>query len=172
MQLKTERLVLRQFAETDFAALCEIAADPEVLRYRRADVISEERTRDFLRHAQTAPLADPQLNFPFAIVLAESNRLIGECGLTRLEAEQDEAFLWYSLNRHYWGQGYATEAARALVRFGLIEVGLHRISAGCHAENIASQRVLEKIGFRLAGRVPVTDGLRFNLQRNEFDEAK
>ena len=60
--------------------------------------------------------------------------------------------LGYDLAPRYWGRGYATEAARAIVRFGFEELGLHRIWSWCIADNVASARVMEKVGMRLEGR--------------------
>ena len=59
----------------------------------------------------------------------------------------------YEFNPDYWGRGYATEAAREMLRFGFEELQLHRITAGCIADNAASAHVLEKIGMKLEGRL-------------------
>jgi RimJ/RimL family protein N-acetyltransferase len=162
--LLTERLILREFVEADFDALREIAADPEVLRYRSRQSIPPEATREFMRYAMAqAAEARPQ-QYARAIMLRNERRVIGEIGLTITNPEYDEAFMWYSMNRAFWGQGYATEAADRLLRFGFEEAGLRRIFAECYLENAASARVLEKIGLLPE---PVTDGgrLRFGLSR-------
>ena len=63
------------------------------------------------------------------------------------------AWIGYCFNRRYWGRGYATEAARAVVDFGFASLGLHRIFATCAPENTASARVLEKLGMRREGHM-------------------
>src|SRR5450432_3912765 len=124
MQLVTERLVLREFADTDFDGLREIASDPEVLRYRSRSVITPEATREFINNARTRAAEQPRQQYALAAGLKDSLRLIGELGLTITSSRYDEAYLWYSMNRGDWGQGYATEAAGRLARFGFEEAGL------------------------------------------------
>jgi RimJ/RimL family protein N-acetyltransferase len=62
-----------------------------------------------------------------------------------------QASIGYEIAPRYWGKGYATEAARAMVAFGFGELRLHRIWARCVADNVASYRVLEKVGMRREG---------------------
>ena len=73
-----------------------------------------------------------------------------------------EADLGYELDPRYWENGYATEAARALLAFGFQELGLHRIWAQCIAENVASAHVLEKIGMQQEG----------HLRQNEWMQGR
>jgi RimJ/RimL family protein N-acetyltransferase len=102
----------------------------------------------------------PRTRFQLAVTLKAGSRLIGNCGI-RLSASRDvpperlyhEAEIGYELAPDEWGHGYATEAAREIVRFGFDELGLHRITAWTVADNTASVRVLEKIGMRLEGRL-------------------
>ena len=145
--LLTPRLSLREFAPEDFEALREMDGDPEVLRWRSRLVITPEMTREFLAQAAAAAEAPRQL-YAFAVTLRADGQLVGQCGLTIVNRGYDEAFLWYSLNRQVWGQGYTTEAARRVLQFGFEAAGLRRIFAECKLENQASARVMEKIGLR------------------------
>jgi [ribosomal protein S5]-alanine N-acetyltransferase len=77
--------------------------------------------------------------------------LIGNGGLRMQNAYARIADLGYELDQNYWGRGYATEAARALLEFGFHELRLHRIWANCIEENVASAHVLEKIGMTREG---------------------
>jgi [ribosomal protein S5]-alanine N-acetyltransferase len=148
MILSTQRLILREFLDADFDALREIAADPEVLRYRSRSVITAEATREFMAAVQAEAAEQPRQRYALAVVLQDGRRLIGEMGLNITSSHYDEAYLWYSMNRRYWGQGYATEAAARLLLFGFEQAGLRRIFAECHIQNRASARVLEKIGLQ------------------------
>ena len=67
--------------------------------------------------------------------------------------EDAETDIGYELGPRLWGQGYVTEAARAMVDFGFRELRLHRLSSWCIADNAAPARVLEKVGFTLEGRL-------------------
>jgi ribosomal-protein-alanine N-acetyltransferase len=162
-RLLSERLLLREFDEADFDALREIDSDPEILRYRSRQEITPAATREFLIQAQAQAAEQPRQQYALAVALREDERLVGQCGLTVVSARYDEAFLWYSINRRDWGQGFATEAAARLLRYGFEEAGLRRIFAECHPDNLASARVLEKIGMRREA-TGMTEPLRFALE--------
>ncbi len=89
--------------------------------------------------------------FQLALTLKENGKLIGNAGVRKENASDHQAELGYEINPQFWGQGYASEAARAMRDFGFQKLGLHRIWANCLKENGASRRVLEKIGMRLEG---------------------
>jgi len=146
--IDTRRLRLREFVENDFAALREIEADPEILRYRSRKVIPEAATLEFLQTCQRLAQEQPRKQYPFAIVLRDEGRLIGQIGLTLLPSEFRQAYLWYSLNRRYWGNGYMTEAVRAVVDYGFRQLDICRLHAFCRVDNRASWRVLERAGFQ------------------------
>jgi RimJ/RimL family protein N-acetyltransferase len=95
----------------------------------------------------------PRRKFQLAITLPDDGRLIGNCGIRRKPDQDWEADIGYELAPEYWGRGYATEAALAVVSFGFRELELHRISSWCIADNSASARVLEKAGLRPEGRL-------------------
>ena len=149
--LQTERLVLRPFRESDYEDVHAYASDPEVTRYTSFGPNSPEETMDFLRRTAESRLQDPRTDYGFAIALRESGRVIGGTGLHHLEHEPRIAELGYVLHRDFWGQGYAAEAARAVIDFGFNHLGLHRIYARYHPENRASARVMEKLGMKFEG---------------------
>jgi RimJ/RimL family protein N-acetyltransferase len=150
--LETNRLVLREFEAGDWEAVHEYASDPQVVRYVEWGPNSEEDTRAFLQYALTPP-EQPRRQCSLAIVLKAEGRLIGGCSIAVSNPEQREGWIGYIFNRDFWGQGYATETARALVAFGFEQLGLHRILATCDPENVASARVLEKAGMRREGHL-------------------
>jgi ribosomal-protein-alanine N-acetyltransferase len=165
--LFTPRLLLREFAADDFEALREIDGDPEVLRWRSRRVITPDMTREFLVQAAAAAGEEPRQQYAFAVALlpAKSGALIGQVGLTIITTRYDEAFMWYSVNRRFWGQGYMTEAARRMLEFGFEAAGLRRIFAECHPDNTASARVMEKIGLLLEDHPADEDPLLANRVR-------
>jgi RimJ/RimL family protein N-acetyltransferase len=156
--LQTERLTLRAYALTDVPALVALAGAREVAAttLRIPHPYSESDARDFVASAQEDQVCGAGLHL--AIVLRDSDMLCGGVGL-RIESEHRRAELGYWIGVPYWGNGYGTEAARALVRYGFETLGLRRIFA-CHfAGNLASARVLRKGGMRHEGR------LRAHLQK-------
>jgi RimJ/RimL family protein N-acetyltransferase len=144
-QLFTRRLHLRRPTEADAAAIIAIAGDWEVAR-RLARVphpYGELEFRYFLE--QVVP------NQPtWAIVSRESNEVVGVIGLTP-HGEHSSAELGYYVSRGRWGQGFATEAGACVVRLGIEQLGYSRLTSGYHADNPASGRVLEKLGFKPIG---------------------
>ena len=149
--LTTERLLLRDFVEDDWRAVHEYAVDPEVVRYVEWGPNTEQHTQEFIARTISQQQAEPRRQYELAVVLKDTNCLIGACGLRLSRPEHHGGDFGYCFNRQFWGQGYATEAARAIVRFGFEQCGLHRIFATCDALNVASARVLEKLGMRREG---------------------
>jgi RimJ/RimL family protein N-acetyltransferase len=88
----------------------------------------------------------------FAVERREDGALLGAIGL-RIERDHERAELGYWIGVPYWGQGYATEAARAVMDFGFDELGLNRVYARHMGSNPASGRVMEKIGMRFEGEL-------------------
>ena len=89
--------------------------------------------------------------FDWALEHKESGRMIGTCGFSRIDETNLCAELGYVLNRVYWGQGLAVEAAREVIRIGFEVLSFNRIEARYMVENQASARVLEKLGFTFEG---------------------
>jgi len=151
MELTTERLVLREFAADDVEAVQDYASDPEVCRYVEWGPNSVDATRAFLALAMQESVAEPRETFTFAVT--EAGRLLGAAALVVVSHAHQRGSLGYVLRRDTWGRGLATESARALIRFGFEELGLHRIEATCDPRNAGSARVLEKAGMTQEGRI-------------------
>ena len=146
--LQSERLILREFREDDFEAVHAYASDLEVVRHMTWGPNSEAETREFLKRNQSHAEVDPRVDYGLAVIRQVSGELIGGIGL---HADGSNAMLGYCYARSAWGQGYATEAARLLMDFGFVSLGVHRIWAGCDSENAGSIRVLQKLGMRQEG---------------------
>jgi RimJ/RimL family protein N-acetyltransferase len=150
-RITTDRLLLRELRKEDWQAVHEYGSDPEVVRFVEFGPNTEEETRDFIRRATASAEDEPRKGHDFAVVRGKDGRLIGGCGIYVTKPEHREAFIGYVFNREYWGNGYATEAAQALLRYGFETLRMHRIFATCDPENRASARVLEKTGMRREG---------------------
>ena len=160
MILTTDRLVLREFEETDWPAVLAYQSDPLYLRYYHWTHRTEQDVREFVRAFIASRDEDPRTKFQFAIVLPPDGPLIGNCGIRMESADAREADIGYELDSRYWGRGYATEAARALLSFGFADLGLHRIWSWCIAENVGSAHVLQKIGMRWEGHLRENERMR------------
>lgn len=129
----------------------EYAGDPEVVRYLEWGPNSSDETVAFLEGTLACQKEKPRRIYEFAITLKTSGKLIGACGLRVHDNDSEQADIGYCYNRHFWGQGYATEVCRAVLAYGFKHLGLHRIVATCDLNNIASATVLRKSGMRQEG---------------------
>jgi ribosomal-protein-alanine N-acetyltransferase len=153
VEIVTARLRLREFVPADWPAVLAYQSDPRYLRYYDWSERTEEAVRAFVARFISWQAQEPRLKFQLAITLPAEGRLIGNCGLRLESAGETEADLGYELAPGDWGQGYASEAAAAMLRVGFAELGLHRIWGACVAENTVSARVMEKLGMRHEGRL-------------------
>jgi ribosomal-protein-alanine N-acetyltransferase len=162
MILTTERLLLRDFVESDWEAVLAYEQNPLYLRYYEWTERTPEDVRAFIQRFLDHQNQEPRIKFQFAVTLKSTGQLIGNCGVRRNSAEAFKGDMGYELDPDHWGKGYATEAARAVLRFGFTDMGLHRVSAACVADNTGSAHVLEKIGMQQEGR----------LRENEYYKGK
>lgn len=105
------------------------------------------------------------------VVLRETGAFIGWCGLDNLEPARPNPVIFYLLKAEYWGQGYATEAAGALLETAFCELALARVDGGAEFANAASKRVMEKVGMRYLG-LDAEGGHAFTISREEFLAAR
>ena len=112
---------------------------------------TREETQNYIQRGIADRKQEPRRNYELAVVLPAEDRQIRGCSLGILDLENHEGEIGYILNRDFWGQGYGTETATALLRFGFEQLDLHRIVATCDRYNIGSARVLEKVGMRREG---------------------
>lgn len=148
MELRTDRLLLRELEESDAAACNEYERDPEVVRLQSNGTRTLEESLAYIQKSRATMIASPRRTFDLAVVLPGEDRLIGRAGIHVTDPEIREATIWYVLHPAHWGKGYIPEAMRALVDHGFGELGLHRVYADCDPGNHASARVAEKLGMR------------------------
>ena len=144
--LETARLRLRPYSEADIPELLPLIGVREVAAttLRIAHPYTEQDAKEFL-----ALTLEPGKVW-LATTLRIEGRQIGGVGL-RVDDQHQNAELGYWLGVSFWGQGYATEAARELLRYGFEDLRLHRIFASHFGHNPASGRVLRKLGMRHEG---------------------
>ena len=144
--VKTERLVLRKFRLSDADAMNRVFGDPEVMYFgdgvQTPKWVHEWLHRCFENDRQKSGIG------PLAVVEKSSTETIGYCGLFYFPdvCGQPETEIGYRLVRPYWGRGYATEAARAVRDYAFNILRLPRLIAMIDPQNVASIRVVEKLG--------------------------
>lgn len=147
--LETERLALRRLVPADLDALVALYADPEIRRYFPEGTLTRDETREELEWFLEGHPRHPELGL-WATIHKPSGRFIGRCGLLPWVIDgQPEVEVAYLLDRAYWGQGLATEAARALVTYGFERLGLRRLICLIHPDNQASIAVARRAGMAL-----------------------
>jgi len=145
LPIETERLTIRKFhPEADAEAMLTVYGDPEVMRFVagghfRGIGTVEARLKTYARESSRRGFSS------WAVVERKSGRVIGDAGFGIFQPI-NEIELGYTLARDCWGNGYATEAAGACLATGLAHLGAPRIIAVVDEENVASQRVVERIG--------------------------
>jgi ribosomal-protein-alanine N-acetyltransferase len=148
--IKTERLNLRPFTLQDAEPLRQILSVPGVLEYFPSlDPPDLERVQKLVQK-QIEHWREHDFGW-WAVEPIEEGELIGWSGLQYLP-ETDEIEIGYLLSKPYWGEGLATESAIAGLDFGLKSLEIEEIIGIVHPENVASQKVLEKIGLRFQER--------------------
>ena len=154
--LETPRLILRQFTEADALAIKQLNSEPGVLKYVPEPIPASEEAA--LKIIVDIILPQYKNNLGrWAVHTKTNNEFIGWCGLKWIK-ETNEIDLGYRFKPAAWGKGYATEAAQHTLNYGLQQLQLKKIGAHAHIDNIASQKVLEKIGMQFVGE-GVEDGV-------------
>ena len=149
--IQTARLSFRDFTVDDYDAVHLYASDPEVTRYTAFGPNTPEQTKGFLQFVSGESSQDDRANYSFALIHKETGKLIGSCGLMRSDQNGPQYSFGYVLRKDRWGQGLASEATAALVKFGFGELRAHRLWAHVFLGNTASEKLLQKLGFRYEG---------------------
>ncbi len=142
--LETSRLILREFSDEDVDALALVLSDRETMRFYPAPYdrrgVQEWIARNRRRYAENG-------HGLWGMILKETGDLIGDCGLAVQSVDgRNEVEIGYHVRRDLWGQGLATEAARACRDFGFARLKVERLISLIRPENLPSRRVAEKNG--------------------------
>ncbi len=144
--LETERLFIRHLRASDLDELSALCADAELMRYvgdgqpltrEQVQRWIEKSLENYSRHGLGC----------MAVTEKSEDRLIGYCGLVYAQGS-DEPEIIYALQKEYWGRGLASEAARAMLAYGLTKHKLPRILATIDPDNASSIRIVEKLGLK------------------------
>jgi RimJ/RimL family protein N-acetyltransferase len=149
---QTSRLILRIFNESDVDPLLGFRGDPEVMRFSiKGPETREEIQTNYLPGCLRRYARDGLGQW--AVVRKSDGLCVGECGICAQEVDGEREFeISYRLRRDCWGNGLATEAARACRDYGFKQAGLRRLVSIIESENAASIRVAEKMGMTLEER--------------------
>jgi RimJ/RimL family protein N-acetyltransferase len=152
MELLTDRLKIREIEAADLETIHHLYCLPETDKFNTFGIPETSAvTKQLVMEWISAQIAFPRKKYVFAIT-ARTLDFIGLIGLTFGKSTYKNAELWYKIHPKYWNQGFATEAIYEILKLCFTEFNLHRVTAGCAVENIASIRVLEKVGMIKEGQ--------------------
>ena len=148
--LQTERLTLRRLMVSDAMDMFEYSKNKEVTRYLTWDAHPDVGyTREYLQYLGTHYNMGDFVDW--GVMLTEEDKMIGTCGFTRFDYNNNSGEIGYVINPAYRGREIAAEAVRAVMQFGFETLGLNRIEARFIEGNAASMRVMEKTGMTFEG---------------------
>ncbi|NLV50987.1 MAG: GNAT family N-acetyltransferase [Clostridiales bacterium] len=167
--LKTDRLIIREFKNDDFEAVHAYTSNPDNVRYVTWGPYDREGTKAFIDRCIARQNLTPRPSYDLAITLKDTGKLIGSCGIY-ISDDRMQAVMSWILHMDYWKQGYMAEALKVLLKFGFEELKLHRMYAGCNAENYGSYRVMEKCGMRREAYFIKSKRGRPGIDKEWYDE--
>lgn len=178
--IETKSLLLRPYEERDFEDFAGLAGREDVTRYLYWGPRDRAASREAFDRRLSGEAPEGGVK-PLSLALIDriTGRFAGECGIVRVKAEHRDGELGYMLHPDFHDRGLAIEAAREVLRIGFEVLKLHRIHASCDDRNIASARVLERLGMRKEGHFrrnewvkgEWTGGLCYALLEDEWRAA-
>ncbi len=164
--IETPRLILRTVTPADVEAVVvcwELDEPPVPLEVAEQKIVWMQSN-----HAGNRP--GKIIHLCLAVILKETGEFIGWCGLDHRNPADADPALFYLLKAKYWGKGLATEAARALLGYAFDQLELASLHAGAAPENLASKRVMEKLGMKYLG-LDEEGGYAFRMTKEEYCNA-
>lgn len=181
-QMRTKRLILRDVRPEDLPVLLEQAAEPAARGGILAYQADEEYNRKYFVRAIAEAKFAKRENYTLSVALRDDEALIGSCMIHNARPGSVETSLGWHYGSAFWGSGYATEAARALLYIGFRLGGAAEIYADCFADNRASIRVMEKIGMTTRRNLGLLNAIRgwsygetrpavrYTISRDQYEE--
>ncbi len=174
--METERLLLRKMTDADFPALCRMLQDEEVM-YAYAHAFSDEEAHDWLSRQQARY---QQYGFGlWAAILKKSGEMIGQCGVTVQDCNGREVLeVGYLFCKDFWGQGYATEAAKACRDYAFTQFHADEVFSIIRDNNFPSQRVAKRNGMQPRGGFTKhyygidMPHIVYSIQREEWEQEQ
>lgn len=151
--MKSERIYLREIETGDWIDVHAYASQEIVCQYQPWGPNSEQDSREYVEEIIANGNVNPRSRFAFAVVEMQTEKMIGVGEFTIRDFSNKVGEIAYIVNPDHWGKGFATEVAKLLINFGFSEFGMHRIFATCDPRNLASSKVLEKVGMTQEGRL-------------------
>jgi RimJ/RimL family protein N-acetyltransferase len=174
----TDRLLLRPFEPTDLDALHDMQSRDDVTRYLYWQPRTREETEEALRRiVEMRAVDDESDGLRLAAIRRDTGALVGDLSLWRTSREHQQGEIGFVVHPDHQGRGFATEGSVVMLRLGFEVARFHRIEASCDARNLASARVMERLGMRREAHFienelvkgEWTDGLVYSILASEWE---
>lgn len=174
--LETDRLILRQVDTDDAESVLKYLSDQEVMKYYGLEPFdSINDALDEISWYQS--IFEENTGIRWGITIKNQNEVIGSCGFLNRVPKHYRSEIGFELSKDYWGQGIASEALKAICKYGIEQLNLQRIEALIEPPNLSSQRLVERLGFIREGLLrnyeftsgKFDDLYMYSLLRKEFD---
>lgn len=151
MEIKTERLILRDFTPEDINFYIELETNPHSLEFEHESIPSQETLDKNIE--QIFSLINNSLRDKYSLIIVNKETLypVGRIVLWMIDETINEWEMGWIIHPDYWNNGYASEASKAMILFAFKELNAHRIQALCHEHNHRSERVMIRIGMQKEG---------------------
>ena len=173
LTIETDRLILREILPSDAEGMFLLDSNPKVHSYLGNNPVSSiEQSIAYIENLKVQYIQNAIGRY--AVILKETNEFIGWAGLKFItEPENNHQNFYdigYRLREEYWGKGYGYEAAKAWLYHGFLKMNIQTIYASAHVENVASRKILEKIGLKLVSEYNYQDipCYWFELNKNDY----
>jgi RimJ/RimL family protein N-acetyltransferase len=154
MKIETKRLILRPWKKKDKKDLIENINNKNVVKYMSCSVPYPYKQKDastWINRCENKEKKKIKDEYPFAIELKLEKRIIGGIALHEIDSSSKRAEIGYWVGEKYWRKGIVSEAAEALLNFSFNKLKLNRVYAFVATQNIASNRLAKKLGFKYEG---------------------
>ncbi|WP_420602343.1 GNAT family N-acetyltransferase [Flagellimonas sp.] len=152
MNIESERLRLQEISWDDLSDIHKLHSNPEVDKYNTLGIPKDiEETKEVIRPLIEAQKSEKRKSYFWKIVVKNTDIFIGIAGINLSLNKFKLGEIYYKLLPSSWGNGYATEVSKTLIKSGFKDFNLHKVEAGVSTDNIASIRVLEKSGMTREG---------------------
>ena len=165
-ELETQNLILRQVNQSDSRDIFQHFSDKEVLKYHDLEALTNLEQAQELIKSFDEKFKNNQM-IRWGIAKKENNIIIGTCGYHNWLQKSFQAEIGYELSQVYWQKGIMTEALTTIIKFGFEKMELNRISATVMLDNIASMKLLDKLGFEEEGVLR-----EYGFWKGEFHDLK
>lgn len=148
-KIETERLILRRYKESDIDAMYEIITDKRLSKFIKfPDLTKEEELLCIKKWIMEADLSRKE---KWVIETKDSHEIVGNIDVNRVVEKHNYCNVGYTIRYDYWGNGYASEALKAVSNHLLNDSGFYLVECSCNELNTQSSRVMEKAGFKKDG---------------------